>query len=65
MIQSILFKGGKRVDCINIEALKSMIQATALIVNVILVLIKGDDFDRQENIVFYILIFLNSLGILL
>lgn len=53
------------MDCIDIEALKSMIQAMALVVNVILVVIKGDDFDRQENIVFYILIALNSLGILL
>ena len=60
-----MFKGGKRVDYIDIEALKSMIQAMALVVNVILVVIKGDDFDRQENIVFYTLIILNSLGILL
>lgn len=53
------------MNYIDIEALKSMIQAMALVVNVILVVIKGDDFDRQENIVFYILIALNSLGILL
>ena len=49
---------------IDIETLKSMIKAIALVVNVILVVIKGDDFDRQENIVFYTLITLNSLGIL-
>lgn len=52
------------MNYIGIEALKSMIQAVALVVNVILIVIKGDDFDRQENIVFYILIVLNSLGIL-
>lgn len=52
------------MNYIDIEALKSMIQAVALVVNVILIVIKGDDFDRQENIVFYILIVLNSLGIL-
>lgn len=49
---------------IDIETLKSMIQVMALVVNIILVVIKGDDFDRQESIVFYILITLNSLGIL-
>lgn len=53
------------MNYIDIEVLKSMIQTMALVVNVILVVIKGDDFDRQENIVFYILIALNSLGILL
>ena len=52
------------MNYIDIEVLKSMIQAVALVVNVILIVIKGDDFDRQENIVFYILIILNSLGIL-
>ena len=52
------------MNYINIEALKPMVQAIALVVNVILIVIKGDDFDRQENIVFYILIVLNSLGIL-
>ncbi len=49
---------------IDIETLKSMIQVMALVVNIILVIIKGDDFDRQENVVFYALIALNSLGIL-